>query len=58
MTVAELIEQLRQAAGASGKGYDAQVHVAGGHYVAHGQRLTVKADPRAGVVRIGSTQKP
>lgn len=57
MTVTELIEQLRQAAGESGKGYDAQVHVAGGHYVAAGQKLAVRGDPKVGVVRIGSMSR-
>lgn len=55
MTVAELIEQLRQAAGQSKKGYDAEVHVAGGHYTANDQRLAVRVSDD--IVRIGATTK-
>lgn len=55
MTVGQLIEQLRQEAGKTIKGYDAEVHVAGGHYTANGQRLRVEATGE--VVRIGSTAK-
>lgn len=55
MTVKELIDALRKAAGETLGGEDARVHVAGGHYTANGQRIAVRASGE--VVRIGTDQR-